>query len=112
MADFNRLARIFVRAAKLRATALGGAATPKSVLEGIVLGQFTSTATNGRTVISTSEAGGTTTFTLPADLGPADVMSVADEALSLIESSANPLNPTVGTKRIQRLRVSFGKAAI
>lgn len=112
MADFTRLARIFVRAAKLRATQLGNGATPKSVLEGIVLGQFTSNATNGRTVISTSEAGGTVTFTLPADLGPADVMTVADEALSIVETSADPLNPTVGSRRIRRLRASFAKAAI
>lgn len=112
MADFTRLARIFVRAAKLRATALGNGATPKSVLEGIVLGQFTSTATNGRTVISTTEGGGSTTFTLPADLGPADVMTLADEALSLVENAEDPENPTVSTRRIMRLRASFGKAAI
>jgi hypothetical protein len=87
MADTSTLARTFVRAAKIRATALGSPNTPKSILEGILLGQFTSSATNGRTLIRTTEAGGSVEFILPADLGPAEVMAICDEALRIVESS-------------------------
>jgi hypothetical protein len=58
------------------------------------------------------EAGGSTEFTLPADLSPADVMALAEEALGIIEASADPTDPDVGTRRIQRLRASFAKASL
>ncbi len=111
MADTSTLARTFVRAAKIRATALGSPNTPKSILEGILLGQFTSSATNGRTLIRTTEAGGSVEFILPADLGPAEVMAICDEALRIVESSPDPLNPTVQSRRIMRLRASFRQAS-
>lgn len=111
MADPTRLARAFVRAAILRATALGGGATPKSVLESLVLGQFTTTVQNGRTVLKTSEAGGEVIFHFPDNLTPSDVMGLAEEALCIVESSPDPTHPTVQTRRIKRLRASFAKGA-
>jgi hypothetical protein len=111
MADNTMLARAFVRAAKIRATELGGANTPKKILETILLGQFTSTATNGRTLIRTNEAGGSVEFAVAADLGPADVMSICEDALRIVENSPDPNNPTVQTRRIMRLRASFRQAS-
>lgn len=112
MADRTVLARALVRAAKLRATQLGGANTPKSVLEAILLGQFTSSATNGKTLIRSGEAGGFVEFEVQADLGPADIIELVETALTLIENSPDPLNPAVGGRRIMRLKVSFGRAIL
>ena len=111
MADNSTLARAFVRAAKIRATELGGANTPKKILEAILLGQFTSTATNGRTLIRTTEAGGSIEFSIPADLSPAGVMALCEEALRIVENSPDPNNPTVQTRRIMRLKASFRQAS-
>ena len=46
----------FIQAAKLKAAKDG--VTVKAVVEAIVLGQFESSVVNGRTIVSTSEAGG------------------------------------------------------
>lgn len=111
MADPTRLARAFVRAAILRATQLGSPATPKSVLEALVLGQFTTTVQNGRTVLRTSEAGGEVMFHFPDNLSPSDVMALAEEALCMVENSPDPAHPTVQVRRIKRMRASFSKAS-
>lgn len=103
------LIRAFVRAAKLQA---GAASTPKAVLEQIILGKFTSEATHGKTLISTTEAGGTATFILPDSFGPAEVMALAEEAIEWLENQPDPNNPNLSPRRISRLRVSFDKSAI
>jgi hypothetical protein len=110
MADKTTLARAFVRAAKIRATELGGGNTPKKILEAILVGQFTSSATNGRTLIRTSEAGGSVEFAIAADLSPAEVMEITEQALQIVEQSDDPTNPEMPTRRIQRLRASFAQA--
>ncbi|MFM7103090.1 MAG: hypothetical protein ACKO3N_18215 [Verrucomicrobiota bacterium] len=101
----------FVRAAKLKATA--GGTSLRAVLECILLGQFNSSVVNGRTVISTSEAGGSVQFEILDGLGPARVAELAGEALDWLDSlpaeqQANPIPP----RRIRRLRVSFSRAQV
>lgn len=99
----------FVRAAQLKATQ--GDTPLRAVLEGILIGHFKSTVANGRTVIATTEAGGSTQFTLPAGLTPPEVMEMAGRALRWIDSRPDPANPGL-PNTVKRLRVSFRKARI
>src|SRR5688572_7041395 len=95
------LIRAFVRAAKLQAVSTS---TPKVVLEQIILGKFTVEATNGKTLISTTEAGGTATFILPEYFSPAELMALAEEAIEWLENQPDPDNPNLSPRRIRRLR--------
>lgn len=108
MAKSATLLRAFIRAAVLRADELGGANTPTTILNAIILGKFISEATNGRTLISTQEAGGSATYTLPAMLGPADVMELAEEALEWLNQQTDPNDPDLGQLQpVKRLRATF-----
>jgi hypothetical protein len=84
--------------------------TPTEVLEDIIVGRFTTDFQDGKTVISTTEAGGTTTFALASDMSPAEVVALAMEAVSWIKSQPNPDAPEIYPRRLKRLRVSFRKA--
>lgn len=107
-ADRLLLLRALVRAAKLQY----GSGSPKPVLEQIILGKFESEVTNGKTVISTTEAGGTVTFVVADSLGPAEVLTLAEEAIEWLDQQPDPANPNLSPRRIRRLRVSFDKAVI
>jgi hypothetical protein len=84
--------------------------TAVQVLEAVIDNQFTSVAKNGRTVVTTSEAGGSVTFHIDAGLNPTSVIQIAQRALNFIKSQADPANPVTHNRDIQRLRVSFAKA--
>lgn len=99
----------FVQAANLKAAQAN--TTTRAVLESILLGHFSSTATNGRTVIATNEAGGSVQFVLPEGLTPTEVMELAGRGLRWIATRPDQDNPGV-PKTIKRLRVSFRKARI
>ena len=90
--------------------------TPIQVLEGIIVGRFTSDFAEGKTVISTAEADGNVSFQLAADLSPADVIALAMEAIAWIrQNCADPAAPTddeIYPPRVLRLRGSFRKAVI
>lgn len=104
------LLRAFIRAAKRHGDAVGK--TPKAILEDIIVGRFTTEATEGKTLVSSSEAGGAVTFILPAGFGPADVMTLAEEAIEWLEQQPDPNNPNLSSRRLVRLRASFSKAVI
>jgi hypothetical protein len=104
------LLRAFIRAAKKYGDA--NSKTPIAVLEAILLGRFTAEATEGKTLVTSTENGGTVTFMLPHDFGPADVMALAEEAIEWLEQQPDPNNPKLAARRIKRLRVSFANAAI
>jgi predicted metal-dependent hydrolase len=106
MAD-TFLLRAFIRAAQAQAVTIGGSATAKSVLMIIITGQFTSTAQNGRTLIESSEAGGTVRFTIPNSLGPAEVTQLAEEAIEWLEANTAADGSTPALKRVKRLRFCF-----
>ena len=87
--------------------------TPIGVLENIILGRFDSEIQNGKTLVSTNEAGGSASFTLMYDLTPSDIMELSMEAITWINSQPDPSNPDVyPARRIKRLRASFAKATI
>src|SRR5438046_2288385 len=111
MAAANRymLLRALVLAAKKQAV---NPATPTSILEGIVVGKFTSEITSGKTLISSTEGGGVVTFALMSDLTPSDIVALAMEALSWLQDQPDPANPSLYPRRIKRLRASFIRATI
>jgi hypothetical protein len=106
-ADRYMLIRAMALAAKKSASA---GKTPIQVLEDIVVGKFTTEFSDGRTVISTSEAGGSTTFAVVPDMGPNDIVALAMETIGWINEQADPVNYETTPRRIKRLRVSFAKA--
>lgn len=89
--------------------------TPVQILEEIVLGRFTSDFTDGKTVISTSEAGGSVSFQLPDSFTPAEVMALAMECIARINSgeygAADTLPNVIPQRVIKRLRGSFWNAS-
>ena len=93
----------------MQARSVTPAQRPRDILEAILLGRFTSEATNGRTIVSLSENGGSTAFTLPEGMGPTDVMVLASEAYKELMARPDPDNPTFG-RRVSRLRCAFNKA--
>ena len=84
--------------------------TAVEVLDAVIDGQFNSVSKNGRTIVSTSEGGGSVTFNVDLALSPKGVISLATEAKDFITSQADPLNPVTTNRRIRRLRVSLSKA--
>ena len=101
------LKRFMVRGAILLATQLGK--TPTDILQGIVLGKFKSEASTGTTVISSNEGGGSTGFSIPSELGPAEVAELAEQSLTWVEGQPDPTKPNL-PPRIMRVRASFSKA--
>jgi hypothetical protein len=101
-ADRNLLLRAFIRAAKLQ-----NSANPRAPLEAIILGQFTSVAQNGKTIVSTSRDGLSATFTLPPGMGPGEILALAEEAIEYLNGLPDPTNPNLSPRRIKRLRANF-----
>lgn len=99
----------FVQLAKLRATQ--ASTTPLAICQAIALGQFTTSITNGRTVIETAEAGGMVKFEIPQGISPAEVTELAAKAIRWIEAQPNPANPAV-PRPIRRLRATFNRAIL
>lgn len=97
----------FVRAAKLQADSVGGGATPKSILEQIILGKFTAEVTDGKTLVSTTVGEQTVSFHVPNDLGPSSILELAEQAIQFLESQADPDNPVLTRRRIKKLSVNF-----
>ena len=113
MADRSILVSAFLRGAQLRATQLAGGATARSILESLILGKFTAEATEGRTLVSTSANGHSVQFALPSELGPGDVLEVAELALQRLDQQADPNGPPeAAPRRVKRLRASFAKAQV
>jgi len=102
--------RAFARAAKLHGDTVGKTAT--QVLSELLAKQFTSHFSNGRTVISTSDGGGSTSFAFPEAMTPLDIVDLADSALNWLAAQPDPDNPTFTARPIRRLRVRFDNATL
>lgn len=110
MADRSIQVSAFLRAAQLRADELGGTTTARDVLESLILGKFKAEANDGRTMISTSANGHSVQFALPSDLGPGDVIEVAELALQRMDASDDPDSiPRPPKRSVRSLRVSFSR---
>lgn len=94
-----------VRAAVAKGEAAVPPQTPIEVLTKLIAGYFDTTVTNGVTVVSVSEAGGTTSFQIPEALDAAGVMGLAEQAIEWLEQQPDPANPDLSAfKRTTRLR--------
>lgn len=114
-ANRNLLLRAIVLAAVRQQKATGQ--MPVEQLEGIVVGKFQTEFSDGKTLISTSENGGSASFTLAGAFTPDEVVALAMETIQRINQGdfgcdPNNLNPYLNFRRIKRLRVSFGKATV
>jgi len=114
-ANRNLLLRSVVIAAVKQQQSAGK--NPVEQLEEIVIGKFNSEFTDGKTLVSTSENGGSASFSLGGAFTPDEVTALAVEAIQRIKAGdfgvdENNLNPYLNFRRIKRLRVSFAKATI
>lgn len=111
MASRLLLLRAYLRSAVNQAAKCGK--TPTQLLEDVQLGKFNVEATDGRTILSTTEAGGTVTFAFPGELTPGDVLEYTEEALEWLSEQTNPDAPVLDWKRpARRLRMTFDMGAI
>ncbi|HVU07846.1 MAG TPA: hypothetical protein VHG89_04805 [Verrucomicrobiae bacterium] len=105
MADRILLIRALVESARDMATEQ----TPLTeVLSAIRTAIFNGDIANGKVLLTSIEAGGTTTFALPAGHTPLEVMALVQEALDWCNQFSDPDNPPRNARRIRRLRGSFG----
>lgn len=65
---------------------------------------------DGKVLIGTAEAGGSTTFAVPPGHEPLELLALAQEAIDYCNQFSDPDNPPTTARRIRRLRVSFAKA--
>lgn len=104
MADRILLIRALVESARDLATQ----DTPLTkVLAAIRTAIFNGDIANGKVLLTTIEAGGTTTFALPAGHTPLEVMALVQEALDWCNQFPDPDDPPATARRIRRLRASF-----
>ena len=99
---------MFIRAAKLKADE--DSSTPTAILEAILLGRFKVEATDGKTLIKTQANGQEVEFAVGRDLGPGEVMELAELSLQELERQDDPDNPVFNTRKIKKVRVNFGNA--
>jgi hypothetical protein len=102
--------RSFVESARTIGTQTGKPLT--QVLVEIRNAIFSDELQNGKILISSAEAGGTVTFTVPAGHSPLEIMALAQEAIDWCSQFPDPNNPPTSARRIRRLRASFDKATI
>lgn len=100
---------MLVRALKLQLT---GGETLVGSLNALVTSKWSSSVVNGQTVLSTSEAGGTVTFTFDRSFTPTDLVTMAEEALEWINTLVEPENPPLDIPRYNRLHPTFHKAVL
>jgi hypothetical protein len=107
MANHENVIRALVRAALA-----ANPANPKAELLTIITGKYTQEVTSGGILISTSEAGGSVSFSVPSNFGPFEIMSLAEEAIQFIDGLPDPTAITdddLKTRRIKRLKVRFDR---
>ena len=85
--------------------------TPQVVLETILRGLFEATIVNGRTVIRTAEAAGSTDFVLPEGLTPIEVMNLASLTLAYVLAQPDPSHPAL-PRIVKRFRFTFDRAQL
>ena len=100
---------MLVRALKLQ---LAGGETLISALNALVTSKWSSSVVNGQTILSTSEAGGSVTFTFDRAYTPADLATMAEEALEWLNPLVDPEDPPLDLPRYNRLHPTFHKAVL
>ncbi len=108
MANHENLIRAMGRAA-----IAGSPTDPVAALTLIITGHYTSTVTQGGTLVNCNEAGGNISFQVPSGMDAGEIMALCEEAIQFLTTECNQgadgnwrIKPT---RRIKRLRVSFRK---
>lgn len=101
--------RVFIQAASIYAQTEG--VRVLDVCRGVLASKFRAAVVNGRTVLSATDEGSGTTWSLPDGLKESDVLELAGRAVEWIESRPNPASPGL-PRRITRLRVTFDRASL
>lgn len=96
----SALLQTVLRGAILKAKASGK--TPTAVLEAVLLSRFNAELSNGKTIVSISEAGGTTSFQLPGNLSPDKIAMLINDALGWLEAQEDPNNPDLSSLNTTR----------
>ena len=109
MANRILLIRAFVESARASAQASGKSLA--QILADIRNAIFNGELRDGKILISSAEAGGTVTFSVPAGHAPLEIMELAQESIDWCNQFPDPNNPPATARRIRRLRASFAKAA-
>lgn len=108
------LVEAFVRSAYIYAR--DNSTTAYAVLEQVLQSKFRWEVLNGRTVLSLSEGGSSTAWTIPEGLSPSDLMFLAHQGILWLEQTQD--DPQAATldlspmRRVSRLRASFRKAQV
>lgn len=100
---------MLVRALKLQ---LSPGTTLTAALNALLLQKWTSSVINGHTVLSTTEAGGSVTFTFERAFTPAELAVMAEEALEWLNTLVDPENPPLDVPRYNRIHPTFHKAVL
>jgi Fe-S cluster assembly ATPase SufC len=91
----------------VRAALLANAGSPKSALEQIITGNYTTNFSDGRILVHTAEAGGECQFAVPAGMSALDILALTEEAIQFIENQPDPSNICLTTRRVTKLKASF-----
>jgi hypothetical protein len=100
---------MLVRALKLQ---LAAGETLVDALNALVTSKWTASVVNGQTILSTSEAGGTVTFTFNRAYTPAELATMAEEALEWVNTLMDLENPPLDVPRYNRIHPTFHKAVL
>jgi len=81
-----------------------------TVLTEIGSGILSSGVQSGQIVISTSEGGGSVSFSLPPGHTPLELAALNEEAIQFCNQFPDPDKPNLNARRITRMRASFWRA--
>jgi hypothetical protein len=101
--------RMMIRALRLQLT---GDQTLVGALEGLVTSKWSSQVVNGQTILSTTEAGGSVTFTFERAYTPAELAVMAEEALEWVNTLPDPEHPPLDVPRYTRIHPTFHRAVL
>ena len=87
---------MLVRALTLQ---LADGGTLVSALSALVTQKWATNVVNGQTILSTSEAGGSVTFTFERAYTPAELAVMAEETLEWVNTLADPEYPPLDVAR-------------
>jgi hypothetical protein len=98
-----------VRALQLQLTS---GQTLVGALEALLTQKWSAQVVNGQTVLSTSEAGGSVTFTFDRVFTPAELAVMAEKALEWVKSLPDPEHPPLDVPRYNRIHTTFHRAVL
>jgi|SRR5579884_956527 len=93
----------------VRAAIEANQGNPKAALVQIISGHYSTSVSDGKTLVHAEEAGGAVQFMVPQGYGPLEIMALVEEAIQFIEAQPDQSNICLKTRRIKFFRFSFGR---